>query len=58
MTKPLAKLRSMLTPKRRWAQFSLATLLAVMTLLCVWLSVMVTGSTWKTSCGIVRVWAA
>ena len=41
MAKPLAKLLSMLTPKRRWAQFSLATMLAVVTVLCVWLSVVV-----------------
>jgi hypothetical protein len=34
MAKPLAMLFSMLTPKRRWAQFSLATLLVVITVLC------------------------
>jgi len=41
MAKPIAKLVSMLTPKRRWAQFSLATMLIVVTVLCVWLSVVV-----------------
>src|SRR5258708_658317 len=39
MVKPLAKLISMLTPKRRWAQFSLASMFVVVTVLCVWLSV-------------------
>jgi hypothetical protein len=41
MARPLAKLLSMLTPKRRWAQFSLASLFVVVTILCVWLSVVV-----------------
>jgi len=41
MAMPLAKLLSMLTLKRRWAQFSLATMLAVVTVLCVSLSVVV-----------------
>jgi Leucine-rich repeat (LRR) protein len=41
MAKPLAKLLSMLTPKRRWAQFSLATMFVVVTVLCVSLSVVV-----------------
>jgi hypothetical protein len=41
MAKPVAKLLSMLTPKRRWAQFSLLTLLAVVTVLCVVLSLVV-----------------
>jgi hypothetical protein len=41
MAKPFAKLLSMLTPKRRWAQFSLATMFVVVTVLCVWLSVVV-----------------
>ena len=41
MAKPLAKLLSMLTPKRRWAQFSLATMLVVVTVLCVGLSLVV-----------------
>ena len=31
MAKPLAKLLSMLTPKRRWAQFSLGTMFVVLT---------------------------
>jgi hypothetical protein len=35
MAKPLAKLISMLTPKRRWAQFSLFTMFVVVTVLCV-----------------------
>ena len=35
MARPLAKLLSMRTPKRRWAQFSLATLFVVVTTLCV-----------------------
>ncbi|HVC97953.1 MAG TPA: hypothetical protein VND64_30055, partial [Pirellulales bacterium] len=38
VAKPLAKLVALLTPKRRWAQFSLATLLAVVAVLCVALS--------------------
>jgi hypothetical protein len=42
MAKPLAKLVAVITPKRRWAQFSLATLLAVVTVLCVWLAFVVT----------------
>jgi hypothetical protein len=33
MAKPFAKLLSMLTPKRRWAQFSLATMFVVVTAL-------------------------
>ena len=37
MAKPLAKLVSMLTPKRRWAQFSLATMFVVVTAVCLWL---------------------
>src|SRR6266849_8492555 len=41
MAKPLSKLISMLTPKRRWAQFSLASMFVVVTVLCVWLSVVV-----------------
>jgi len=41
MAKSLAKLLSMLTPKRRWAQFSLATMLLVVTVLCVGLSLVV-----------------
>jgi hypothetical protein len=41
MAKPLAKLVSMLTPKRRWAQFSLATMFVAVTVLCVWLAVVV-----------------
>ncbi|HVC97535.1 MAG TPA: hypothetical protein VND64_27885 [Pirellulales bacterium] len=35
MAKPLAKLVALLTPKRRWAQFSLATMFVVVTLCCV-----------------------
>jgi len=41
MAKPIAKLLSIMTPKRRWAQFSLATMLLVVTVLCVSLSVVV-----------------
>jgi len=41
MAKPVAKLLSIMTPKRRWAQFSLATMFVVMTMLCVWLSAVV-----------------
>jgi len=41
MAKPLAKLVALLTPKRRWAQFSLATMFVVVTVLCVSLSVVV-----------------
>jgi len=41
MAKHIAKLISMLTPMRRWAQFSLATLLLVVTVLCVVLSLVV-----------------
>ena len=35
MAKPLAKLLSMLTPKRRWAQFSLATMFTAVRTACV-----------------------
>jgi hypothetical protein len=35
MAKPIAKLVAVLTPKRRWAQFSLATLFVVVTAFCV-----------------------
>jgi hypothetical protein len=38
MAKPLAKLVALITPKRRWAQFSLATMFAVVTTLCIWLA--------------------
>jgi len=31
MAKPIAKLLSMTTPKRRWGQFSLATMFVVVT---------------------------
>jgi hypothetical protein len=41
MAKPLAKLVTLITPKRRWAQFSLATLLLVVTMLCVGLSLVI-----------------
>ncbi len=41
MLKPLAKLVALLTPKRRWAQFSLGTMFLVVTLFCVWLAVVV-----------------
>ncbi|HVC95631.1 MAG TPA: hypothetical protein VND64_18200 [Pirellulales bacterium] len=37
MNDALAKLVALLTPKRRWAQFSLATMFIVVTALCVWL---------------------
>jgi len=36
MAKPIAKLVALLTPKRRWAQFSLATMLFAVTATCVW----------------------
>lgn len=32
-----SKLHSFLTPKRRWLQFSLGTMLLAVTLLCMWL---------------------
>jgi hypothetical protein len=41
MAKPLAKLVALITPKRRWAQFSLAAAMAVVTVICVWLAVVV-----------------
>ncbi len=41
MAKPLAKLIALITPRRRWTQFSLATMLAVVTVLCVGLSLIV-----------------
>jgi hypothetical protein len=41
MAKPFAKLLSMLTPKRRWSQFSLLTLFLVVTVLCVGLRLIV-----------------
>jgi hypothetical protein len=41
MAKPLAKLLSMLTHKRRWMQFSLASMFVVVTVLCVWLAAVV-----------------
>ena len=44
MARPLAKLISLLTPERRWAQFSLGTMFVVVTVLCVlcaWLAVKV-----------------
>jgi hypothetical protein len=41
MAKPLAKLHSLITPKRRWAQFSVATMFVVVTVLCIWLEVVV-----------------
>ena len=41
MAKPLAKIASVLTPKRRWAQFSLGTMFIVVTVFCVWLAVLV-----------------
>jgi hypothetical protein len=41
MANPLAKLISMLTPKRWWAQFSLLTLFLVVTVLCVGLRLVV-----------------
>jgi hypothetical protein len=33
MAKPIAKLVYLLTPKRRWAQFSLATMFVVVTVI-------------------------
>jgi hypothetical protein len=41
MAKPIAELLSMLKPKRRWAQFSLATMFVVVTEICVWLAAVV-----------------
>ena len=41
MAKPIAKLVALIKPKRRWAQFSLATLLVVVALLCVGLRLVV-----------------
>ncbi len=41
MAKPLSRLLSILKPKRRWTQFSLATMLAVVTVLCMGLSLVV-----------------
>src|SRR5579863_5667165 len=41
MAKPLARLVALLTPKRRWAQFSLGTMFVVVTALGVWLGVVV-----------------
>ena len=38
---PSAKLISMLTPKRRWAQFSLLTMFLVVTVLCLGLRLIV-----------------
>jgi HEAT repeat protein len=38
MAKPVTRLVSLLKPKRRWSQFSLATMFMVVTALCVWLS--------------------
>jgi hypothetical protein len=40
MARPISKLVNLLKPKRRWAQFSLATMFVVVTVLCVWLSVL------------------
>jgi len=41
MAKPFSKLVALLTPKRRWAQFSLLTLFLVVTVLCVGLRLVV-----------------
>src|SRR5258708_9914822 len=41
MAKPFVNLVAMLTPKRRWAQFSLGTMLIVVIAVCVSLSVWV-----------------
>jgi len=41
MAKPFSMLVTVVTPERRWAQFSLATMFVVMTVLCVWLAVVV-----------------
>jgi hypothetical protein len=41
MAQPFAQLIALLTPKRRWAQFSLGTMFVVVTVLCVWLAVQV-----------------
>jgi hypothetical protein len=39
MSTPLAKLIAVLTPKRKWFQFRLATVFIVVAAICVWLSV-------------------
>src|SRR5258708_1983296 len=41
MAKPPAKIVALITPKRRWAQFSLATMFIVVTVFCVGLSLVV-----------------
>jgi len=41
MAKPLAKLVALITPKRRWTQFSLLTMSVVVTVLCVGLSLVI-----------------
>src|SRR5487761_1847889 len=38
MMKRFAKFLSFVKPKRRWAQFSLGTMLLALTVLCVWLA--------------------
>jgi hypothetical protein len=41
MPRPFANIVALLTPKRRWAQFSLGSMLIVITALCVWLALLV-----------------
>lgn len=41
MAKLLAKIVALLTPKRRWAQFSLGSMFVVVTGLCIWLAIVV-----------------
>jgi hypothetical protein len=38
MVKPFDRIINLLTPKRRWAQFSLGTMFVVVTGICVWLA--------------------
>jgi hypothetical protein len=45
MPKPLAKLVLLFTPTRRWAQFSLKSLLVAVTLCCTWLGIQASRST-------------
>ncbi|HEV3006767.1 MAG TPA: hypothetical protein VGX78_20015 [Pirellulales bacterium] len=41
MLTPLAKLVSVLKPKRQWSQFSLGTMFVVVTAICIWLAAVV-----------------
>jgi hypothetical protein len=40
MEKAVRKVVALLKPKRRWAQFSLGSMLIVITVLCVWLALL------------------